>query len=167
MKKSKNGASSQKGASTKLSSEQVDQVEKVTVAMEDLDLSDMTEKDMIETIKSFSPEGLRLRRERKAIRYQLYRLRTESEGKASAASSPEFRNAFESQSLFDGWRFFGTTWDVSFDDPYRIVHKDKSEQEEWDELVAAKFPTIDSNGKVSYPDITVRRKVEEYSKNNK
>lgn len=163
MNKSNKSVGSKK-ADTKLSKKQVEVLESYNSTIEDLDLSEMTESDMNRVISSFSEEGLQLRKNRKQIRYQLYRLRTEAEGKASSDSSEEFKKAFTKQPLFDGWRFFGTTWDVAFDDPMRIVHKDKSEQQEWDELVAAKFPTIDENGKVSYPDITVRKKVEEYNK---
>jgi len=163
MKKSKKSVSFKK-ADTKLSETQVKALESHNNIIEELDLSEMTEKDMNRVITSFSEEGLQLRKNRKEIRYQLYRLRTEAEGKASSDSEEKFRTAFTSQPLFDGWRFFGTTWDVAFDDPMRIVHKDKSEQQEWDELVAAKFPTIDENGKVSYPDITVRKKVEAFNK---
>jgi len=159
-----NKSGSSKKATTKLSEKEVKTVEKLNNKIENLDLSDMSKNEIDKVIKSFSPEGLELRRKRKAIRYQLYRLRTESEGKASADSTDEFRESFSNQPLFDGWRFFGTTWDVAFDDPMRIVHKDKSEQQEWDELVAAKFPTIDANGKVSYPDINVRKKVEAITK---
>ena len=71
-----------------------------------------------------------------------------------------FKEIFERQQWFDGWRKFSVSWDVALDDPYRIVHRIRSVGDEWDELVKAKFPTILPNGAVHYPDITVRKKVE-------
>lgn len=139
---------------------QVKKVEKLDSEIEDLQLSEMSSSEIERTVAAFSPEGVQLRAARKKIRYQLYRLRTEAEGKASATSTKEFIKAFESQPLFDGWRFFATTWDVAFENPMRIVHKDKSEQEEWDEVVAAKFPRITPGGGIEYPDIKVRKAVE-------
>ena len=100
------------------------------------------------------------RRARKQVRYQLYRLRTDALGKASADSTQEFRESFESQPLFKGWRFFAETWDVALDDPMRVVARLHTEQEEWDAVVAAKFPQVSVDGKVSYPNPNVRRRVE-------
>ena len=134
-------------------------LEALDAEIEALELHDMSETEIEAVIAAMSPEGMAMRASRKEVRYHLYRCRTDAEGKASADVGADFRAKFESQTYFDGWRFFGVTWDVAFDDPYRIVHKDKSEQAEWDELVAAKFPTI-IDGKVVYPDINIRRKVE-------
>ena len=145
----------------KLTKKQVKNVDVLNSEIDDLELSEMSNTEIDSVVKAFSTEGMKLRKERKAIRYQLYRLRTEAEGKSSADVTKKFKNAFDSQPLFDGWRMFGTTWDVSFDDPYRIVHKTLSEQEEWKELMRAKFPEI-INGRIVYPDITVRKKVEQH-----
>jgi hypothetical protein len=149
---------------------QAKEVEKATKQLEDLDslkdgenIADMTPDQLERKVKAFSDEGLKLRRARKEVRYQLYRLRTDAEGKNSHESTKTFIKKFEDQPYFDGWRNFGTTWDVAQDDPYRIVHKTLSEQEEWDEVVRSKFPQIDHNGKVTYPDITVRKRVEHES----
>ena len=128
--------------------------------IEELELHDMTFDQIERTVSAFSPEGMEMRRARKQVRYQLYRLRSEAEGKSQSQSTEDFKKSFESQPLFDGWRMFGTTWDVSMDDPYRIIHKDISEQDEWNEVIKAKFPAIDANGKLTYPDIKVRKKVE-------
>lgn len=143
------------------------EAKKVEEEMEDLELSEMSETEIEKTVTSFSKEGLELRSNRKKIRYQLYRLRTESEGKCAANSDKDFKDIFEKQSFFDGWGNFGTTWDVAFDEPTRIVHRLLSEQEEWDELVKAKFPQITHEGKVVYPDIKVRKKVEAESEKRK
>lgn len=135
-------------------------VEKLDNEIEELELADMSETEIEKTVTAFSEEGMQLRAARKKIRYQLYRLRTEQEGKCAAESTDEFKKQFEDQEFFDGWNNFGTTWDVAFDEPTRIVHRTLSEQEEWDELVKAKFPTVTHDGKVKYPDINVRKKVE-------
>ena len=144
----------------KLTNAQVKDQGSLEDQIESLELHEMSEAQVERVIKGFSPEARELRANRKKIRYQLYRLRTEAEGKNSAESKDKFRKSFEKQPLFDGWRFFAVTWDVAFDDPNRIIHKDKSEQEEWDELVRAKFPVILAGGRVEYPDITVKKRVD-------
>ena len=148
----------------KLTKKQTKVVEALDDQIENLELSEMSGTQIEKTVKSFSKEGMQIRRARKEIRYQLYRLRTEKEGKCASESTLEFREIFESQDFFGGWLNFGVTWDVAFDDPTRIVHKVKSEQEEWDEVVKAKFPQITHDGKVKYPDINVRKKVEKEAK---
>ena len=133
---------------------------KVEAEIEEMELADMSETEIEKTVKSFSREGLELRSNRKKVRYQLYRLRTEAEGMCAADSDKKFIKIFEDQEFFDGWGNFGTTWDVAFDEPTRIVHRLLSGGDEWDELVKAKFPQITHEGKVVYPDINVRKKVE-------
>ena len=39
-----------------------------------------------------------------------------------------------------------------------------SVNDEWDEIIASKFPSIAPGGKITYPDITVRKKVEAEAK---
>lgn len=137
--------------------------EKLEAEIEDIVLHDKTESEIARVVSAFSIDGMALRRARKQVRYKLYRLKSESEGKTSAhgIADDEFRAKFELDSNFGGWRFFGITWDVAFNDPYRCVHRDKSVVDEWDELVAAKFPQIQpGTGKVIYPDISVRQAVE-------
>ena len=138
----------------------LEKAEQLELEIEELELADMSAPEIERVVAAMSEEGLQLRRARKDVRYQLYRCRTEAEGKGASDVEEDFKNKFENQDTFGGWRFFATTWDVSFDDPYRVVHKDRSEQEEWDELVAAKYPTILPGGKIVYPDITVRKRVE-------
>ncbi len=128
--------------------------------IEDIELADMGKTEIEKVVSALSEEGMLLRRTRRDVRYQLYRLRTDAEGKCATESTKEFAETFEKQDFFDGWRNFATTWDVAYDDPYRIVHRMHSEQEEWDELVRAKFPNIQPGGKIVYPDITVRNKVQ-------
>lgn len=151
-----------KKSKTQLSKAELAEVQELDKAIEELDevhLADMSRSEIEKVVRSFSTEGLELRARRKKVRYRLYRCRTEAEGMAPSEADDEFKAKFESQPYFNGWRFFGEQWDVAFDDPYRIVHRDLSEQEEWEELVRAKFPTI-IDGRVVYPDINVRRKVE-------
>lgn len=142
-------------------------IKKLDDKIEDIELADMSEEEITRTVKAFSSEGMKMRAERKAVRYQLYRLRTESEGKCAAESTKKFVKAFESQDIFDGWRNFGTTWDVSLEDPMLIVRRDLSEQEEWDNIVRSKFPQITHDGKVVYPDIKVKEKVDKEVKKRK
>ena len=142
----------------------IKEAQELNAQIENLELDSMSATEIEKVVKAFSEEGQKLRRARKKVRYQLYRLRTDAEGKCSAQSTAEFKKRFESNPMFGGWRFFGVTWDVAFDDPYRIVHKDISEQEEWEELIKAKFPTIGADGKISYPDINVRKKIEAHAK---
>lgn len=131
--------------------------------IEDLELDEMSESEINVVIKAFSPEGVKLRAERKKVRYQLYRTRTEAEGKCQSDVETSFKEIFEKQAGFTGWRFFATNWDVAFDDPYRVVSRHLSEQEEWDNVVKSKFPTILDGGRVSYPDLQVKKRVEEES----
>lgn len=113
------------------------------------------------TIAGNSMEAFRLRRARKDVRYKLYRLRTEAEGKSSASDvSDDFRKHFENQPFFKGWKFFAALWDVSLLDPMQVVARDHSEIEEWEAIVRAKFPQLTPDGKVVYPDISVKEKVD-------
>jgi len=109
---------------------QTEVVEELDTEIEELELADMSETEIEKTVAAFSDEGMELRAKRKKVRYQLYRLRTESEGKCGADSTEEFKAQFDAQDKFDGWKNFASTWDVAFDEPTRIVHKTKSEQEE-------------------------------------
>lgn len=141
------------------------QIEALDDAKSDFgDIAEMSPEqieDVARVIKGGSEEALLLRRQRKAVRYDLYRLRTEAEGKCSAFHvSPEFRSRFESQPAFKGWRFFGTLWDVSLMDPFLAIARDQSEQEDWDAIIRAKFPQITLTGGVVYPDIAVKKRVD-------
>lgn len=137
--------------------------EKLQSEIESIDnLHEKSEEDIQKVISAFSAEGIALRGLRKKVRYQLYRLQSQKLGRSSADDVVEdgLVQKMEKDPNFGGWRFFGITWDVALDDPYRCVHRDKSIREEWDELVAAKFPRIESDGRIVYPDITVRNAVE-------
>lgn len=152
---------------SKLSPEQIKKVEDLDQKIEKLDELDSMSSTQIErTVKAFSAEGVKLRNQRKDIRYKLYRLRTEKAGKCASGQTKKFRKKFENQPFFDGWHNFAVTWDVAFDDPFRIVHRKHSELEEWDEVVKAKFPVIKHGGKVEYPDIKVRKAVEAHRGSN-
>ena len=48
--------------------------------IDDLELDKMSPKEIERTVKALSPEGMSMRRERKDIRYKLYRLATEANG---------------------------------------------------------------------------------------
>lgn len=133
--------------------------------IEEIELHDKSEEEITEVINGLSREAMTLRGKRKRVRYQLYRLKSEAEGRCANVSEPGFKESFEDQDhLFGGWRNFSITWDVAMDDPMRIVHRRHSMAEEWEEVVASKFPSIAPGGKITYPDITVRRKVEAEAK---
>jgi hypothetical protein len=132
--------------------------------IEDIDLYDKSADEIERVIRGLSSEAMELRRKRKKIRYQLYRLHNEALGKCDNVSEPGFKEIFEQQALFDKWKNFSISWDVALDDPYRIVHRIRSVTEEWEEVVAAKFPLVSPGGKITYPDITVRKKVEAEAK---
>ena len=132
--------------------------------IEELELDEMSEEEINDTVKAFSSEGVKLRADRKKIRYKLYRLRTESEGKCASDVDDDFKEIFENQDGFDSWRMFATTWDVSMTDPRKVVSRALSEQDEWDNVVRSKFPQIKPDGKIVYPDIQVKQKVDAESK---
>lgn len=132
--------------------------------IDELELDEMTREEIEVVVSGYSAEGLALRKQRKDIRYNLYRIKTESEGGPASGINPEFIKHFESDSLFGGWRLFSITWDVAINCPMQCLHRDHSKEEEWDELVKRKFPQIDEKGRVIYPDITVKRKVEAHQK---
>lgn len=139
-------------------------LEKYAADVDELELADMSSAEITKAVKAFSKEGAKLRAERKKVRYQLYRLRTEAEGKCASGSDSVFRESFETQEGFDGWRQFASTWDVAMGDPNKVVSRSLSEQEEWDNVVASKFPQIKSDGRVVYPDLHVKAKVDAESK---
>lgn len=132
--------------------------------IEDIELHDKSESEIEKVVSALSTEGMELRKTRKTIRYQLYRLKGEAEGRCVNLSEEGFKEIFESQRLFDGWRNFSVSWDVAMDDPYRILHRALSVQEEWNDVVRAKFPSVAPGGKITYPDIKVKKKVEAESK---
>lgn len=125
-----------------------------------LELDEMSTAEIERVVSAISQEGLDIRRKRKDVRYKLYRIQTETNGGAASQVDEDFKEKFEVQDMFEGWRLFGINWDVSMEDPYRVVHRVKSLSEEWDELIMAKFPRVEPGGKVTYQDINVRKKVE-------
>lgn len=140
------------------------QAEELDIKVEELELHDLSGKEIDRVVKGISTEGLDLRRTRKKVRYQLYRLKNEAFGTTSNVSDKEFIERFESHERFAGWKKFGETWDVALDDPYEIVHIRHSHAEEWEELVKAKYPQLTQNGGVIYPDIKVKKKIEAEAK---
>jgi len=134
--------------------------EKLEQDIEDLELHDKSESEIEKVISGLSVEGMEIRKARKTVRYQLYRLKGEAEGRCCNLSEEGFKEKFEDQRLFDGWRNFSVSWDVAINDPYRIVHRTLSVQDEWEDIIRAKFPSIEPGGKINYPDINVRKKVE-------
>ena len=132
--------------------------------IEEIELHDKSTAEIKEVINGLSAEAMTLRRNRKRIRYQLYRLKAEAEGICGNVSEEGFKELFEEQPFFDKWRNFSISWDVAMDEPMRIVHRYHSMADEWDEVIKSKFPSVAPGGKITYPDITVRRKVEAEAK---
>lgn len=133
--------------------------------VESLDLLEEapTEEDFQRVINGHSSEAFELRKRRKAVRYRLSRIQTMILGGCDAEDHEGLQQVFEGLENFGGWRLYRVTWDVSMDDPFRIVHKDRSERQEWEDIIRAKFPTIEpGTGKISYPDITVKEQVQKH-----
>lgn len=144
------------------------QQEKIDNDIEEIELYDKTPDQIEIIVKGLSTEGMVLRKERKKIRYELYRMRSEALGMCSRTCTDEFAKQFEKQMDFTYWRDFSVHWDVALDNPYRVIHRTRSTLEEWNDLVAAKYPQINANGGIDYPDIKVRHKIEaEAEKQNK
>jgi hypothetical protein len=133
--------------------------------IEEFVIEDHTPEEIEQKAKQLNNQIMVIRKERKAARYLLYRLRTEAESNGENFAPDEANNSFKrtymDQELFDGWLNFSVTWDVALANPKRIVHRDKSQSDEWEELVAAKYPMIEPGGKVIYPNETVKKRLQE------
>lgn len=147
--------------------------EELEQQIEELELDEVEPEEFEELVAAFSEEGMSIRKKRKNIRYILYRLKTEAEGMGSCEASlikertgmtkKGFKELFESQDQFTGFKFFSINWDVDFLNPKKIVHRDFTDAEIWENIVRSKFPTIDlATGKVVYPDMKVKKKVDDY-----
>lgn len=141
--------------------------DKLEDKIEDLELDEMKSSELDELVTQLPTSAMELRRLRKKLRYHLYRLRTEALGGPASAAPTELKKKYEETEGFGEWKNFAETWDVAFEDPYRVVHRDTSEQEEWKALMLAKFPQINHDGSVSYPDLKVKKKVEANRKDRK
>jgi muconolactone delta-isomerase len=131
----------------------------------DENIHDMTPQDFDRVVAGHTEEAFNLRRQRKQVRYMLYRIQTEALGGPAADDTDNIKEKFESLPMFGGWRFFGITWDVAHDDPFRVVSRDHSVQDEWEAVVASKYPTVEpGTGRVVYPDIKVKAAVEKEAK---
>lgn len=89
---------------------------------------------------------------RRQIRYLLFRLRTQEIGGAKAPTKlPRgFKKSFTEQPKFRGWASFGVTWDVAEkpDSPWTIVFRDKSLEQEWNEVLIEKVPVLTEDGEI-------------------
>lgn len=134
-------------------------VEKLDDEVEEIELHNKSAADIEKIVSGMSMEARNIRGLRKHIRYQLYRLKSEAEGRACNVSEEGFKETFECQEGFDGWKNFAMTWDVKLDQPEVVIARKLSETEAWENVIKSKFPTI-KNGVVIYPDIKVKKKVE-------
>ena len=91
----------------------------------------------------------------------MYSMRSAENGKTLPEDIPDdFSEKYETQRGFDGWKNFATTWDVSLHNPEVIMSRMFSEEEEWERVVLAKFPQIQHDGSIKYPDMSVKEKVD-------
>lgn len=128
------------------------------------DLEEITDEDFEKIIAGNSKEAFEMRRKRKEIRYRLYRIQKEFLGGVAADDENGLKELFEKDPLFGGWKWFGINWDVSLDDPLRIVRRDISVEDEWNQIIESKFPSIKEDGSIHYPDILVKEKVKRAQK---
>jgi hypothetical protein len=141
----------------------IQEQESMEQKIEDLSIEDLSVEEIEAQSKALDKVVMEVRKERKRIRYILYRLKTEAaSGGVNLApdeATGSFKRIFIEQDLFEGWDKFSETWDVSLGNPEKIIHRDKSAADEWEELVRAKYPMIEPGGKVVYPDETVRKRI--------
>lgn len=97
----------------------------------------MTKKTATEKLKE-KLNGQRLIRQRKTIRYHLFRLQNQEAGGCDVSDCDEIASLVlahvKSLKWFDilgGIREFGGKWDMSKTDPFAMVPRDKSLLDEW------------------------------------
>ena len=129
---------------------------------EKIDEIPMHEMTGDEALKLLDPNSLAARVERRDTRYFMYCLRSKAEkNKVLPDSIPvDFALRYENQIGFDGWINFATTWDVSLHDASIVVSRAFSEVEEWERVLHAKFPQIQPDGSVKYPDMRVKEAID-------
>lgn len=138
-------------------------IKPIDEVIDDLPMHKMTGE---EAIKKVNPNSLSARLERRQVRYALYCMRSKQEGKILPEDfDSTLPSKFEEQEGFDGWSNFAITWDVTLHNPYKITSRHFSEAEEWERVVQAKFPQIQPDGTVRYPDLSVKIAVDKESKN--
>lgn len=131
--------------------------------IDDLPMHEMTGE---EAVAQINPNSLTARLERRKVRYALYCMRSKQEGKTLPNDfDSTLPSKFEEQDGFDGWKNFAITWDVALHDTYKVVSRHFSEAEEWERVVQAKFPQLQPDGSVKYPDMAVKRAVDKEVKN--
>ncbi len=98
------------------------------------------------TEESVPRESVRLLQLRRKIRYTLFRLKKKEDEGISVRTPAGFKKFYSDQKWFDGWENFGVTWDVGdpmdpkgrgSDDPFEVVARYQSVNEEWEEVVEA------------------------------
>ena len=84
----------------------------------------MHEMSTEEALKAIDPNSLAARLTRRKVRYFLYCLRSQLDGKTMPADFPaDLPGKIMLQKGFDGWANFANTWDVSLHDPYLVVSR--------------------------------------------
>jgi len=59
-----------------------------------------------------------------------------------------FKTSFECQKNFRGWSNYHVTWDVFEDDPWKCVLREKSQEQEWNEILEKVCPVITPEGEI-------------------
>jgi len=136
----------------------------IDIQIDKIEMHEMTGE---EALKQINPNSLKARLKRRQIRYWLYSLKSNflSNKKLSDKIPKGFKEKYEEQHGFDGWGNFAATWDVELHDPEVLVSRLFSEEEEWHRIIMAKFPQIQPDGSIKYPDMRVKKAVDEEIKN--
>jgi hypothetical protein len=111
--------------------------------------------------KAINPNAISARIRRKNTRYNLYSLKNATISGNVLDISDDFKSIYTMQDGFDGWSNFAITWDVALDQPEKVVSRRFSDEEEWERTVQAKFPQVQADGSIKYPDLKVERAVKE------
>ena len=140
--------------------------------IEELALHELDEKAIHKVIDGMSTEAYEIRKKRKAIRWLLYRIQLNAIGRANEPTELQFeergidvdintfKEHFEKQTAFGGWKYFAENWDVDLVNPWDATSRATSTAEEWDAVIRSKYPTIKPGGQIHYPDIKVKEAVE-------
>lgn len=77
----------------------------------------------------------KLRRDRKALRYACFRLKTEADGGAKAPKGAKKKTSKISNdpwfTKMGGWKSFSETWDLTEKPPHTLIPLEVSIQEKW------------------------------------
>jgi hypothetical protein len=77
------------------------------------------------------------------VRYLCFRIQTEALGGAPAADIPEgFKEHYEMQNRFTGWKNFACNWDIDTENPKKVVYRKFTIYEEWNAVLRSVVPEL-------------------------